>query len=1119
MLMCSELDQYINHGQSINNCDDNPPSFNSKLNTVELDDLRKKKQTQKKQQKSQLDDEMEELTIKNQIGSNIQEQNIINAKNTERSKSRHRNENTKNTQQNCDSQKTKLKTERQVINNKLQLNDFIQNFNLKGKDKQQQNSQREQNHKSQQAVTARDNVQSKPNPNLAQLAKITKYEPKDAVQVSRNTQNNQQKRDSIFQSRSQSSSRSSLSSTGDLNLNKLDLLQKLNEMKCCIDGYKSAKQRGVTTQKTNIQGPGPVSKVMNKSQLVKNGLFQEKKNESNLENKASQIQKTQRELESRTENQKESSQSRDRSRSKSCIRDKRNSVNHMETKRPRKVSIQIKPESDTCSSNEEEYEQINLQKSQTSDYLDVELDKKYLRESHEVSCSNISQQLQSQSFRMLNDMSKQQLMSETDLLAQQVNNQINKVNNQITLTLESEQTQGTFEVIQPKKSSSPRIKNCNSDVQAAQVSFEQQYKSIPQPQQQPNHPLVSQSLSTGMKQLEFQEPQQHQSINFQSFNQQNSIFSFKPYPELNSSNSNQNSCYQSNQIPVQQQQINQSAPYSMQHHQQQFSNINQQQYPQLNTSMCQVGNSKFLFQSNDRIGQVNNSLRIGSSQLSPTNISLAQQRQAQQINTSSDVVHEYAIMIERLQKENQEQRLKIDKKDSEISSLKENVKDLESKQTVHERIEQSLKDKIHQMQQDYYQNNREKASKIQDEELYFQNLIDLQQALVDLEKKFDSKDREVENIHRENQTLHEELQKTESKKQDLIRRIQEHEITILEQESDLNNLGQSFNTVESDCLFYKEKYQQMQVVIDGCSQQMQDFEQVNQMSCELIEKLQQELEFYKQEYETMREFMGVSGPIENEMQQTQYDKIPQRDIVGGEYEGTIRLQDYINNYNYGNIKSLEKSQFDKKQSFIRVDNMENCQNHVMLNSPSGSQFSEYVCPINFKENLLHSYQQTTRIPTASQQSPSRLETENLGQYLSPQYTDNTEYGNQERQPFSYISNYDNNPQVLSQHKIYQDFPEKENNTEMDHSSGKQQKHQNFNHDPLASDIPQWIRNNLRNSYHPKLMNRKITKIILQLIQMQTKSQQPNQKQILSDLKTNMSANWRDSDKECNKMLQ
>lgn len=38
-----------------------------------------------------------------------------------------------------------------------------------------------------------------------------------------------------------SNSPGSFSSTGDLTLNKLDLLQKLNEMKSCIEGYKCAK--------------------------------------------------------------------------------------------------------------------------------------------------------------------------------------------------------------------------------------------------------------------------------------------------------------------------------------------------------------------------------------------------------------------------------------------------------------------------------------------------------------------------------------------------------------------------------------------------------------------------------------------------------------------------------------------------------------------------------------------------------------------------------------------------------------------------------------------------------------------------------------------------------------
>lgn len=37
--------------------------------------------------------------------------------------------------------------------------------------------------------------------------------------------------------------------------------------------------------------------------------------------------------------------------------------------------------------------------------------------------------------------------------------------------------------------------------------------------------------------------------------------------------------------------------------------------------------------------------------------------------------------------------------------------------------------------------------------------------------------------------------------------------------------------------YYKEKYEQMQLVIEGCSSQIQEFDQVNSMSCELIERL------------------------------------------------------------------------------------------------------------------------------------------------------------------------------------------------------------------------------------------------------------------------------------------
>lgn len=52
-------------------------------------------------------------------------------------------------------------------------------------------------------------------------------------------------------------------------------------------------------------------------------------------------------------------------------------------------------------------------------------------------------------------------------------------------------------------------------------------------------------------------------------------------------------------------------------------------------------------------------------------------------------------------------------------------------------------------------------------------------------------------------------------------------------------------------MFLREKQNQMQTVIEGCSSQMLEFEQVNQMSCELIEKLQREVDFYKKELHMM----------------------------------------------------------------------------------------------------------------------------------------------------------------------------------------------------------------------------------------------------------------------------
>lgn len=40
---------------------------------------------------------------------------------------------------------------------------------------------------------------------------------------------------------------------------------------------------------------------------------------------------------------------------------------------------------------------------------------------------------------------------------------------------------------------------------------------------------------------------------------------------------------------------------------------------------------------------------------------------------------------------------------------------------------------------------------------------------------------------------------------------------------------------------------------------MQDFEQVNQMSCELIEKLQAELDYFKAEYENLKSIIAQEG--------------------------------------------------------------------------------------------------------------------------------------------------------------------------------------------------------------------------------------------------------------------
>lgn len=103
-------------------------------------------------------------------------------------------------------------------------------------------------------------------------------------------------------------------------------------MKNCIDGYKTSKMR-VTGQ--NVVGsiacePGPVQKMMNKNELMQIGVIGNK----NIKNDN------------------------------------------------KKVNIKSKNTNDSFSSNEKSEDRHKSQDQ--SNYLDTELDKKYLRESNDV---------------------------------------------------------------------------------------------------------------------------------------------------------------------------------------------------------------------------------------------------------------------------------------------------------------------------------------------------------------------------------------------------------------------------------------------------------------------------------------------------------------------------------------------------------------------------------------------------------------------------------------------------------------------------------------------------------------------------------------------------------------
>jgi len=215
---------------------------------------------------------------------------------------------------------------------------------------------------------------------------------------------------------------------------------------------------------------------------------------------------------------------------------------------------------------------------------------------------------------------------------------------------------------------------------------------------------------------------------------------------------------------------------------------------------------------------------------------------------NTELQREYVQMIERLQRENAELRVRMELKDKEAQAVR--VKELEARQSVHDRIEQGLKDKIHQLQQEYYQVNREKLQKLDEEENLAARLSELQEALLGLERKVDAKEREALRLQRENDVLARELEQSEERRQDAMLTVQEQELLIGEMEQDIRDLHNDLRTVSIDCQFYKDKYIQMQAVVDGCSAQVREFDQVNAMSCDIIERLQSEVEFLKLQLET-----------------------------------------------------------------------------------------------------------------------------------------------------------------------------------------------------------------------------------------------------------------------------
>ncbi|CDW79493.1 UNKNOWN [Stylonychia lemnae] len=730
--------------------------------------------------------------------------------------------------------------------------------------------------------------------------------------------------DSQYKSRSQSSSRSSIES--GLGLSKQELYQKLNEMKNCIDIYKTSKLKVSNLTSSVANGPGPVQKMMNKSELIKSGILNER----------------------REQDQK------------------------------KKVYININNEYDTQSSNEKSFG--NKKSNEHSTFTDAGLDGKYLRESNDISISRKSSPLLRVYEQSLNNPQINRIAI-TQVFSEDKNNYEQQINQTLTTndnnTFQSFERGATGHFNQNYINSS---KNQNSSLQSehetlAKVSIlnenccQQKNTSA----QQNSNYNTQQSSMMGITNESVDQPQQPIQMQSYPFKPQNSVNNDVNNTLLNTNGSNYANLNQ-NSI--------QSGFYDT-YNQVYFNNIG-------NTTLA---NQSAYFNMPQSPRQQQQNLNISDrqsvkGQLSPQNIQGIFGRLNNSIyQPSNDIIQEYVQMIERLQRENQDYKLKLDLREKEISILKDQNKDYENKISVHDRIEQTLKDKIHQLQQDYYISNREKVDKIQDEEAYAQKLMELQGVLCDLEMRFDMKEREAENTYKENQTLQHELQKSELKKQELLQKIQEFDLMLREKDSIIDAYVQDIQILDNDCMFYKEKYEQMQFVIDGCSQQMQDFEQVNQMSCDLIEKLQTEVEFYKIENEQLRNCAISVTKTKSDITYQQENQIIKQEpaTIKKESIGNQRVSDQSRRKSRDHSPSLVAKKLNNNDRFIKVH--DNCDPRMMVHSPSASQYSGVSTP-QYQQDLKKLDPSPYKLEYIS---PAKIEYnhEPLNYYLSPISTDQT----------------------------------------------------------------------------------------------------------------------------------